>query len=69
MEPAFWLGFFGLGTAIVTAIAAHLKNVQQDKQALRRDCRILLLEAEHRKCEVERVELLKQLTQMKVKPV
>ncbi len=61
MDPSFWVGFFGLMMAVVTAISAHLKNVQQDKAALKRDVRINTLEIEQRVCQEERTRLLEQI--------
>lgn len=61
MEAGFWMGLFGLLGVLVTAIATHLKNEQQDKQAMKRDFRITTLEAEHRRCEDERKALLLKL--------
>jgi len=61
MEQGFWVGLFAFLGVIVTAVATHLKNVQQDKAALKRDFRINTLEAQHEQCERERVRLLEQI--------
>lgn len=61
MEPGFWVGLFAFLGVIVTAIATHLKNVHQDKQAMKRDFRINTLETQHEQCEKERVRLMEQI--------
>ena len=64
MEQGFWVGFFAFCGVIVTAVATHLKNVAQDKAALKRDIRINTLEVQHAQCEQERLRLLDQLNNL-----
>ena len=64
MESGFWMGFFGAVTSIATLVAAHLKNVSQDKAALKRDSRINALEVELKHCHEERVEIKQQLIKL-----
>lgn len=61
MNDPFWSSFFAFLGVIVVAIATHLKNVQQDKAAFKRDLRINTLEAQHDQCEKERLRLLDQI--------
>ena len=60
-----WTAFASIAVSVVVAIAAHLKNMQQDKASLKRDTRILTLEIDHERCEKDRVRLLEQIQRMK----
>lgn len=64
MGDGFWMGLFAFGGVIVTAVAGHIKNVQQDKSALKRDLRINALEIQHQQCEQERIRLADQLNNL-----
>lgn len=57
MEAAFWTGFFGAVMATVTAVAAHLKNQQQDAVASALARRTSALEAELASCHEDRRRL------------
>lgn len=58
MDPAFWTGLFGCIGVVVIGVLAHLKNVEQDRAALKRDTRLAVLESEVKHCNEERAVLI-----------
>lgn len=74
MEPGFWLGLFGLIGTALTAVAATVKNISQDRRATKIDERttkqeveIAVLKTEVKLCQEERERLLDRLEKVESK--